>query len=274
MGPYGPSRAGWRLERSDGLAWILCEALSASRGVGHAFSTRVGPGDEDFDLGAHDDSDARFDVRRRLLCRVAGLPGQRPLLLRQVHGNRVATGTEAAEGEPLAADGIVCSRGETPGLAAAVRTADCVPILLADSEGCAVAAVHAGWRGSAATIAARAVDLLGSLGVPAERLVAAIGPAIGPCCYEVGEQVAEAAARASGVSLDAVFCPNGASRTLDLPGVNRLQLRRAGLRETAVHVAPWCTACDADFLFSYRRSGGPTGRLMACIGWTGVDPAP
>jgi len=254
--------------------WILCEALSAVDGVGHVFSTRVGPGGEEFDLGAHDDSDEPFDARRSLLCRAAGLAGQRPLMLRQVHGDRIARGTEAAEGEPLAADGIIRSRGETPGLAAGVRSADCVPVLFADSEGGAVAAVHAGWRGTAAGIVARAVELLEATGVPAGRLIAAIGPAIGPCCYEVGQEVAQAVARAAGVSLQTVFRRDGESGNLDLPGANRLQLRRAGLRAEGIHSAPWCTACQTDLLYSYRRSGGPTGRLMACIGWTGDAPAP
>ena len=274
MDPHGPSVAGWRIERSDGLAWIHCNALSTAAGVSHAFSTRVGPGDEGFDLGAHDDLDAPFDARRRLLCRAAGLAGQRPLMLYQVHGNRIATGTEAAEGEPLAADGVVLSRGEAPGLAVAVRTADCVPILLADSEGGVVAAIHAGWRGTAEGIAARAVEMLEARGIAAEGLIAAIGPAIGPCCYEVGNEVAEAVARAGGVSLGALFHQDRASGTLDLPGANRLQLCGAGLREAAIHIAPWCTACRADLFYSYRRSGGPTGRLMACIGWTADAPAP
>jgi len=274
VGTDVPCVAGWRVERSAGLAWILCEALDSVRGVGHAFSTRVGPGDADFDLGAHEDSGEPFDTRRKMLCQAAGLSGQRPIVLHQVHGNRVATGRQAAGGDPLTADGVCCLREESPGLAAAVRTADCVPILLADTEGAAVAAVHAGWRGTAEQIAARAVDLLGVRGIPAERLVAAIGPAIGPCCYEVAEEVASAVTQACGVPLDTLFGRSAAARTLDLPGANRLQLRRAGLRESAIHIAPWCTACRADFLFSYRQAAGPTGRLMACIGWAGESAAP
>lgn len=274
MGPEPASVSGWRIERTEAITWVVCEGLLAVRGVGHAFSTRVGDGETNFDLGAHEDLDPAYEGRRRLLCNAAGLDDQRPLVLRQVHGDRIVRAIQAASSEPPAADGILCSRGEIRGFAAAVRTADCVPLLLADTAGQAVAAVHAGWRGTAESIAARAVGLLETEGIPAERLVAAVGPAIGPCCYEVGREVVERVVCASGVALETVYAWNGTVCTLDLPKANRLQLRHAGMHDSAVQIAPWCTACHDDLFFSYRRSGGPTGRLMACIGWTGTSPAP
>jgi len=196
------------------------------------------------------------------------LPGRRPVMLEQVHGDRVVGGRQAAEAAPLRADAVVCIRDEAPGLVAAVRTADCVPVLLVSTRGGAVAAVHAGWRGAAASIATRALEWLDARGVRPESLVAAIGPAIGPCCYEVGPEVALAVAQATGVTETEPARPGGGRVNLDLPRAVALQLRRGGVPESAIHIAPWCTACRPELFFSYRADGGATGRMMACIGWS------
>jgi YfiH family protein len=131
-----------------------------------------------------------------------------------------------------------------------------------------VAAVHAGWRGAAAAIAAAAVAWLDSRGVPPAGLIAAIGPAIGRCCYEVGRDVAIAVANATGVAEEELARSSGERVHLDLRRAAALQLRRAGVPEFAIHTAPWCTACRPDLFFSYRAEGGSTGRMMACIGWS------
>lgn len=260
--PFGYSR-------SRGVGVIRCRALSSLPGLGHAFSTRLGDDGVDFDLGGPDEGRPAAD-RRRALCAAAGLDGQRPHLLRQVHGDRVLHAGPAMRGGEEA-DGLVLLESDRPRRVAAVRTADCVPLLLADAEGRAVAAVHAGWRGTAAAVVKRAVELLAELGIPRARLIAAMGPAIGPCCYEVGEEVLGAVAEATGVRAEVIEAPGGVERKLDLRLANRLQLEDAGLAPAAIHAAPHCTACSERLFFLHRR--GRSGRLMACIGWTRAAPA-
>jgi purine-nucleoside/S-methyl-5'-thioadenosine phosphorylase / adenosine deaminase len=145
---------------------------------------------------------------------------------------------------------------EKAGLALSVVTADCVPVLLAGPEG--LAAIHAGWRGIAAGVIPTTVEKL--KGRP-EEWTAWIGPAIGACCYEVGEEVAEQVVAASAPEL-AVCGPAGRPH-LDLPGAVRLQLAAAGVGE--VIVLPRCTRCDEEKLWSYRREGMRAGRNFAFI---------
>jgi purine-nucleoside/S-methyl-5'-thioadenosine phosphorylase / adenosine deaminase len=142
------------------------------------------------------------------------------------------------------------------GLALSVATADCVPVLIAGRQG--LAAIHAGWRGIAAGVIPATLDRM--KGRPAEW-TAWIGPAIGACCYEVGEEVAERVVAASAPEV-AVCGPAGRPH-LDLPGAVRLQLAAAGVGE--VIVLPRCTRCDGERLWSYRREGRRAGRNFAFI---------
>ncbi len=168
---------------------------------------------------------------------------------RQVHSARVL---EAQPGECGEGDAVVT---EERGLALAVATADCVPVLIAGER--RLAAVHAGWRGLAAEVVARAVEALGE---PATALRAAIGPAIGPCCYEVGEDVAGAVAA---VSDPAVVLPGrGARPHLDLQAAARHQLARLGVR---ADIVARCTRCHPQELWSYRRDGAAAGRNLAFL---------
>lgn len=264
-----PDRAvGWRLSERDGVLLVLCEELLRCRGVAHAFSTRRADGRADFDLGGADSHDAETLRRRERFGLAAGLSDRPLLATRQVHGRRVVTAEEAAEG-PLEADGIAARCGRrTPGFPA-VRTADCVPILLADRSGRAVAAAHAGWRGTAAGIAGEAVRAMARLGVEPSRLLAALGPAIGGCCYEVDEAVARAVEAPSGGAAESLSRRVAGRRpSLDLRQANRRQLERAGLPPDSIHVAPWCTRCDRELFFSYRREGAAAGRMLSGIGWS------
>ncbi len=145
---------------------------------------------------------------------------------------------------------------ENSGLALSVATADCVPVLIAGPQ--SLAAVHAGWRGIAAGVIPATVEKL--KGRP-EEWTAWIGPAIGACCYEVGDDVAEQVVAASAPEV-AVQGPAGRPH-LDLPGAARIQLATAGVGE--VIVLPRCTLCDAETLWSYRREGKRAGRNIAFI---------
>ena len=198
-----------------------------------------------------------------------GLGGTRTAILRQVEGRElpVAQAKQIHSDRVLAARPGYAGRGDAlwtdqAGLALSVITADCVPLLLAAPGHGRVAAVHAGWRGIVAGVVERVVD---ALGVPPNELDAWIGPAIGVCCYEVGEDVAERVVEATGPEVVAPGRRLGPGRRphLDLPGAARHQLTRAGV--PAPRVVVRCTRCDGDRLWSYRREGRGAGRNVAYI---------
>jgi YfiH family protein len=146
----------------------------------------------------------------------------------------------------------------TPGNAVAVKTADCIPILLADVRLRAVAAVHAGWRGTADGIAGTAIDAMRQwFGTAPEDLRAAIGPGIGECCYEVGPEVA---ARLGVVSRGHV--------RVDLAEANRRQLEAAGVPADRIYTAGLCTMCKPEDFYSFRREREHAGRMYSFIGLT------
>ena len=181
----------------------------------------------------------------------------------QVHGAAVVEATACRNAaQPPDADGIVSA---LPGLAVAVVTADCVPVLLAAPVGTAVSAVHAGWRGLAAGVVKAAVEVLVRVsGAGPAELVAAIGPHIGPCCYEVEEPVLEALERCHGSAARAAARPARPGHALlDLGGLVRAALFDAGLPAAAVGgAAAVCTRCDPERFHSHRRDGARAGRLL------------
>jgi YfiH family protein len=255
----------WRIEVRDGVRLVRCAALERLPRVRHAFSTGRATDGTRFDLGDHDDVAAAVKRRRGEFLNASGLGGRRPTLLHQVHRSAII---EVADHEPgTAADGAVSFAAGSHTWVPAVRWADCVPLLLAAPDGSAVAAVHAGWRGTVAGIAPRAVDRLREGGIRPAGLIAALGPAIGACCFEVGEEVAVAVARAVDAEPGQVDRRERGRLTLDLRLAIRLQLEAAGLEGDQIHVAPWCSACASDLFFSHRRDGARAGRQMACIGW-------
>jgi YfiH family protein len=154
-----------------------------------------------------------------------------------------------------------------PGVVLTVRVADCVPLLIADRATGAVAAVHAGWRGTCAGIAQRAVAALTrGFGSRPQDLSAALGPSIGPCCYETGPSVREALKRA-GWPADATeaWFQGPAGRHFDLWRANAEQLIRAGVDPESVFVCGLCTADHPGWFHSYRRDGERAGRLAGYI---------
>jgi YfiH family protein len=199
----------------------------------------------------------------------------RVVQVKQVHGRGHLTlrADAAPPAEPPEADLIVSN---APGVAVAVRAADCVPLLLADPKTGAVAAVHAGWRGTCAGASPAAVDVLRTeFGARPEDLVVAIGPSIGVCCYEVGTELVDAFAAAKHERhliqrwFDSTPPPRGSRAQnplrLDVAGANRDQLVIAGVPEEQIHLSGLCTAMHLDVLTSYRAEKGEAGRLMAAI---------
>jgi polyphenol oxidase len=201
------------------------------------FTTRRGGVSEgpyaSLNLGLWTDDDARRvrDNRERVR---AAAGASRLAQGRQVHGTRVVVDAEGIE----EADGQVISGR---GVAAVVLVADCLPVALAGQQ--RVGVVHAGWRGLAAGVLEAGVEATGAV-------CAAIGPGIGPCCYEVGDDVR------------AVF--GTSERTLDLKAIARGRLEAAGVRD--IHDCGLCTSCDAERFFSHRRDRGVTGR-QAGLAW-------
>jgi YfiH family protein len=209
--------------------------------------------------------------------------------LHQVHSSityRVGK-ADAGREAPLKGDGLMT---DERGIALGVQTADCVPVLVADRKRGAVAAFHAGWRGTLRRIVEGGVGRMRlEFGSEPEDLVAAIGPSIGPCCYAVGDEV-EAEFRSQFAYAEALFCEvydsdpvrkkypmlflsqrapghteMGPSLHLDLVEANRRQLLDAGLAAAAIEVSGHCTSCRTDLYFSHRASSGFAGRMMNVI---------
>ncbi len=189
-----------------------------------------------------------------------GLDGIRIHWARQVHGDTAVTIRDVARAGETGVgecDALVTDRA---GAALVVQTADCVPILLAGPG--AVGAAHAGWRGSARNVAGAAVAALRGIGAPPESLQAWLGPSIGPCCYDVGGEVA------------AQFAGNfvregcGGGFRLDLRGVNVAQLEASGVPRSSISVHSACTKCGGDRFASYRRDRDRAGRMIALIART------
>jgi len=188
----------------------------------------------------------------------------------QVHGNRVAQAAGCVGAAAPRADAVVSA---LPGVPVGVVTADCVPILVATDAGTAVAAIHAGWRGLACGVVAAAIEALRAESGGAVRLVAAIGPHIGACCYEVDEPVLEALAPTFGGDLAAALRPARPGHAwLDLGRLAHTALLRAGLAPSALGRLPRaCTRCDPVRFHSYRREGASAGRLHHFIAARGAQ---
>jgi polyphenol oxidase len=207
-------------------------------------------------------------VEWQAVARYAGVDAADLLNVRQVHGAGVATASteRPRHWSPPEADAIVSN---DPSAAISVRVADCVPVLIADDTGRRVAAVHAGWRGTAKRAVIAAVQTMQALyGVRPERLTAAVGPCIGPCCYEVGGEVLEGFREAGHHHevLAAWFSPAAGDRLrLDLWRATRDQLEGAGVLPPNIHLSELCTKTHADALHSYRVEGASGGRMAAVI---------
>ncbi len=230
--------------QAEGPVTWLAASLPGARA---AFSTRLGGVSEgpfeSLNLGVlTDDHRDRVQLNRALLAGALGRDAASIVMGHQVHGAEVQV-REHAGGELARVDAQATA---APGLTPLVLVADCVPVVLAAPG--AVAAVHCGWRGVAGGIVPAAVSAVRALG--GESLAAVVGPAIGPCCYEVGAEVL------------ARFDADGPS--LDLPAQVAAELARSGVADVAV--AGICVSCHPDLFFSHRRDGGGTGR-QAGVAW-------
>ncbi|MBN1548598.1 MAG: peptidoglycan editing factor PgeF [Syntrophaceae bacterium] len=182
---------------------------------------------------------------------------------RQIHSNRafVINDEEPEAVGQIEADALVTGKRN---LLMTVWVADCVPILLAHEHGLCVAAVHAGWRGLAGGIIRAALETMKSIyGAPSAAITASVGPAIGPCCYEVGHDVSERIAVSCGDS--SVVSVRKGRIFADLHSAAKLQLLAAGVKASSIEVANFCTHCRDDIFYS-RRRGNLTERQCGFIG--------
>jgi YfiH family protein len=228
------------------------------------------------------DEDDDVIANRRLVADTVGMPLESWVYGEQVHGSRVAViaehdkgrGTVARVTEIKETDAFVT---DVPGISLAAMYADCVPLLFFDPVRQAVGLAHAGWKGSVARIAANTIERMTAVyGSRPTDLLAAIGPSIGPCCYEIDKTLADrvtALIQADGLEgqegPDHILRQSdGGKYRLDLQGLNRQIMIKAGIDPSNIEVSKLCTSCRTDLLFSHRREQGKTGRMIAWIGLT------
>jgi polyphenol oxidase len=249
-----------QVKREDQITFLQAEMLKAIPGVVHAFSTRRAERN-DFSLGPPDSPNPMIQINRARFMAAIGAPGWPIIKLKQIHsGIVVDIDDTSAAGEAVEGDAAVTS---LRGAALAVQTADCVPVLISDADGSAVAAIHAGWRGTAAGIAGRAArSMIQKFGLEPKSLRAAIGPHIGVCCYEVGEEVVGAFQNPAAVERRSEW----AKAHLNLAAANRAQLRDAGISDSHIETSSLCTRCRDDLFHSYRRDGKRMGHLLSVVG--------
>ncbi len=268
---------------------VRVPAWSAYPWLRHGFSARYGgvstayhsgsSRDSDLNLGfTKDDDPANVIVNRLLLVAAATGSAATPLFtLSQIHAAESLTVSDStshsafvnADGRAKRqADGLITA---SPGILLGIQTADCVPVLLADTRNRVVAAFHAGWRGTAARIVEKGIaQMMSTFGSRPQDLIAAVGPSIGTCCYTVGEEVHDAFSTAFDYC-ETLFrnTPESGLR-LDLWEANRRQLLASGLNASSITVIGECTGCtglpDSRCYFSHRCENGFTGRMMNVIG--------
>ncbi len=254
----------------------------------HGFSTRYGGVSThpytcsmNLAMGREDDDDT---VRRNGEIFVSAVSAKRLtakgwVSASQIHSTKVRVVNEINTGEGLYlpagedCDGFVT---EVPGVLPVIRIADCTPVLLFGTKANGspvVGAVHAGWRGSAGGIVREAVEVMVSLGTKRESIRAAIGPHIGTCCYEVGEDLLASVIQTAGEAFAHAYCvprcttDSGVQKyTADLTGMNLHWLAASGVGVDRVDIAPQCTMCDPITFHSHRATGGKRGAMAAMIG--------
>ncbi len=246
-----PSRQMFYRISDRSVPFHVFSELEDIAGLIHAFSSR------ETDQSIGNDEDARWAASKPHLLEGLGLGSEVAFQLRQVHSARILTLSEAQQRPE--GDGLLVTE---PGCFAVVKTADCLPVLVVDPESRCFCLVHAGWRGTAAAAVRKGVNrLLASSQANPKRLVAAMGPCIRSCCYEVGPEVYREFER-QGHPLSRIFQRN----RLDLLEANRIQLEETGV-ETILD-SKMCTSCRTDLFYSWRRNRD-RGRMWALAGFSG-----
>lgn len=248
------------LEAFPGLVHAFLGRAGGVR-AGHLASLNMGRREED--------SSENLKENRKRVVEAFGIDEDKIFTVSQVHGNRIVVidnpDTSPDKIKALEADGIITN---IKGVAIGILTADCVSVVLYDHKNKVVAAVHAGWKGTALRIAKNAVEaMMERYGSRPEDMAAAIGPSIGPCCYKVNDDVVVAVG-----DIDKVARACERHWCLDLPKANLLQLEEAGVKDIAL--SGICTSCRTDLFFSHRREDGRTGRQLSFISMLHIQNQP
>ncbi|MBF8251513.1 MAG: protein of unknown function DUF152 [Deltaproteobacteria bacterium] len=253
------------LKTIQGITYYSSPRLEGVPGLVHAFLGRIGGISSGhlayLNLGRRDeDKPENLAENKRRVAAAFGVDEGKIFTVSQVHSDLIVVLDSVDAGveeiKTQEADGIIT---DVKGLSIGILTADCVPVLLFDRKNKIVAAVHAGWKGTASKISAKAVEIMMErFESRPQDIAAAIGPAIGPCCYEVGEEVVSAFGDQEGVAVQ-----QGNKWHVDLPKVNLLQLQDTGV--TDIDLSNICTSCRTDLFFSHRKEMGKTGRQLSFI---------
>jgi YfiH family protein len=278
------------LRSRDGLSWLEAPNLISFPSIVHAFSTRAA-GDfrstsaaGSVGLSSHPGLDVEGERRRFLsalhaecfeFASVRQIHSAQAVLVTQKEGTlayddcRFLPGEFAGAGRP-AADALITSES---GVLLAIRTADCLPVLIADARRGAIAAVHAGWRGALESVVENAVhEMRWTFNSAPLDLVVALGPSIRACCYVVGPEVVDAFCSRFARGPRFFHAParahdsSNSHSCLDLVAVAVDQLERAGVARSQIEIADFCTSCRTDLFFSHRKEGAAAGRMLAVIG--------
>lgn len=264
------------LREEKGIKFAVAPQFEKTGLVQHGFSCRVGGISEEpyksLNLGLHvgDKTEAVVENRRRFLD-VFGLELKDMVAAEQVHGTAIKRVEflergRGAQDYSTAFQAIDALITKEKGVVLTTYYADCVPIFLLDPRTPAIALIHAGWKGTVGGIVAKTIsEMVNQFGSPVEEIIAAIGPSIGPCCYEVDSKVAEPVESFFGASSNKLLKSTRPNHwLLDLWEANRLQLLDNGVLADNITLPGFCTFCEESF-FSYRRESGITGRMAAIL---------
>ena len=259
----------------NGVPVLVSDSLAAAGGVAHGFSTRLGGVStgmwDSLNLGLSrgDDPDRVRENYRRFFAAI-GAESPSMAMSDQVHGTDVLNVTTAdCKQDPYTKKGLVGDGLMTavPGIALIVFCSDCIPVLLYDPKRRVIAALHAGWRGTAAGIVTKAVtQMTQTYGSNPADILAAIGPGIDQCCFETHEDVPNAVtANLAGNGLPFIQLKENGKFSVDLKGLNARRLELAGLTPDHIDLCRECTHCHPDRFWSHRRLGTQRGSMAAAI---------
>lgn len=259
------------IQECNGVQTLKCRPFEEISFIKHGFSTKRGgisQGDyASMNFSTNKEPQRIVDENYRRFCAANGLPQESLALTQQTHTTCVEQAMASLKGKGRTVvgadiDGLVTKER---GLGLICFTADCVPVLLVDPKAKIISAVHSGWRGTVGGIGKNAVEKMVALGAEPQNILAAIGPSIGPCSFEVGPEVQREFDTAFGGRLPVVPSYRKGHTMIDLWRANELVLQDAGLLENHIFKAEVCTFCAHDLYYSHRYTNGRRGSLIGAI---------
>lgn len=262
----------FRLTKKGPIEYLEATALRTCDFLHHAFCSRRGGISEGnfFSLNfSTREGDSAHNVQQnwKILATAFNIEVEQFFVVSQVHGDRILiidhTVRDGASHQSLQYDALITN---LPGVAIGIKTADCVPIFFVDKAKQIIGVAHAGWKGTALNISAKVVDtFLEKFSCNRDDIIAIIGPAIGPCCYQVDGIVYHAMELHKNRELFFFPCTEEGRWFLDLPCANKLQIAGKGIKPEHIYSTHYCTSCDRDIFYSHRGEGKKTGRQLNFI---------